>query len=452
MIKLIKLTGAGFLLAFSIGALGQHISAATGAIDILASELRLIALTPSIKLYPGHIVTISTSGSPDVNHQYWMERVCTRRIFSACIDWGDEPREQANPIGAERLTFTWQTRTDVVITGQGNSYKMTYAPTIEPKNPRAWDQLSAGITLNGYVSAVDGTTTFSRTPCTGRPPVCSAGPVQVNLSVDASKRLNMIEAVMSVSQVDAIDVSTLLSGDFLDPTVATPGVAGDSSIARLVNILSVTIQRFSAQTQKSNTSSQKIIDMATFGLRLSEGNAAIKSLVPQKDRSEMQLAVMDGYLSRGEFIKAGEYAGKSLTEFKDAFDDPAKKGPETARRYAKALRASGIAARERRAKNESADIREAIAVFDQGVSILTGYLDTPGVAQEAADLSVDAARSLNVLRYLPELVAAEERLSRALCLTLFSKQTKSYDEWQKNLKKDAECFGRPLKLAAARAP
>ncbi|OWY30136.1 hypothetical protein CEJ42_05865 [Herbaspirillum robiniae] len=228
-------------------------------------------------------------------------------------------------------------------------------------------------------------------------------------------------------KIESLDVPAITDGNSIDPLLYDPVVASQASILRLASILREACERLRGTiANKAGGSSAslhlKIIDLASYAVKL-----ASKS---DQDSAALRLVITESMLDRGDFTGATQEAPKMMGDASAAF----KSAPDAknALLYARALKANAAAWREKRARNSSTDIRVSIALLDQASDVLWDFTQYPGVSSVMADINVDAARMLNLLRTAAELKSAEDRLVAAICFQMHAEngQGNNFESWR----------------------
>ena len=388
-----------------------------GHVNIVWDKPQQVQFTPDVKVFPGEKLTIISSGQVDIDHHYWESRECN---WFGLHCWYEQ-HDQANPVGAASLEV------EIKVEG-GNStagaspYLVTYPLTADSANFTDGVRIAAMIWTSGKGQP------SNRGPCIGRPDRCSVGELTLTLTANVDDRLIALKDILGKQTIKNIDPSAIRSREFIDPLLSDPGIANPVDIGKLSEILTEAIWRFRqsiAEKTDATFASQhmKIIDLAGYTLNLSN--------ISLPNAAKLRIAIMESYLDRGEYAQATTVAPQTMDAAKKAFTNAATS--DTALLYAMSLRDNAIAWRERQTRNSSSDIRVAIALLDQAVEILWDFSATKEISEQISQISVDAARMLNLLRTSAELQAGEQRLAQAICFQMHAEKSagKTFVDWQK---------------------
>jgi hypothetical protein len=390
----------------------------TGRVNILWDKPQQIQLVPYVKLYPGESADLVASDQVDVDHQFGERRRCKWFGLSCWYEQWDTPHwVPASGFDIELVPD------DGSVVRNGTVYHLTIPLSAGNAN------FTSGANLNGMLWLdAPRRPPGSRGPCIGRPALCSGGDLTLTLTnIDVTARLNALEARLANLKIDSLDVPAVTSKDSIDSLLAEPTVATEASITRLANMLARTCERLRGTiTDKQSPASAplhlKVIDLASFALGLARKT--------EQDTATLRIVITESLLDRGDYASATQEAPAAMNSAKSSFQ--ANPDAKNALLYARAMKASAAAWREKKARNASSDIRVSIALLDQATDVLWDYTQFDGVSNAISDINVDAARMLNLLRTVAELTAAEQRLVTALCFQMHAEQGKgkSFDSWR----------------------
>jgi len=389
-----------------------------GRVNILWDKPQLVQFVPDVKIFPGESMEIVSSDTVDVDHAYWETRECN---WFGLNCWYEQ-RDRANLKSASQLEI------EIVLDGGAASTGASPYKVDLPLSQN-YSNFTQGVRLAAMLWNPGKQHPASRGPCIGRPAHCSVGDLTLTLAkINVRPRLDALEAILAKHKdISTLDHAVVTSTDFIDPLLSDPSIASAGTIRDLAKILADAVTRFrKALNGKTEQTAaplhMKIIDLSTYALRLSQVN--------RDDAAKLRLAIMESYLDRGEYAHATKEAPLLMNDAKAAFDNT----PNSANAliYAKALKANAAAWREKLARNSSADIRVSISLLDQAVEVLWKFTEHEGVSKAISDISVDAARMLNLLRTDAELKAAEVRLVRAICFQMHDEKGggRSFEDWR----------------------
>lgn len=389
----------------------------TGRVNILWDKPQFIQLVPDLKLYPGQVIEVVTSGQVDVDHEFGERRRC--KWFG--LKCWYEPWDRPTWLGADALDVQLVLE-EGTVTPAGAGHRLEIPLAAGNANFTRGVRLSAMLWKKGRQHPAQ------RGPCIGRPRYCSQGDLQLTFaSVNSKARLDALESILANQRIETVDVLALTSRDYIDPLLFDPAVASEATIARLSSILAQAAGQLRDRIPDKASGAaaplhMKVIDLASYALKLSR--------VSEQDAARLRTLVTESYLDRGEFARATTEAPKMMADASAAFQK--SPGGQTALIYARALKANAAAWREKGARNSSSDIRVSIALLDKATELLWGYTEHPGVSQAMADINVDAARMLNLLRTMAELKAAEDRLVAAICFQMHGEKGAgtTFDAWR----------------------
>lgn len=391
----------------------------TGRVSILWDKPQFIQLVPDLKLYPGQVIEVVSSGQVDVDHEFGENRRCKWFGLKCWHESWDRPTW----LGADALDIELVLEEGTVTTAvSGTGHRLDIPLAAGNAN------FTRGVRLSGMLWKKGRQHPIHRGPCIGRPKHCSQGDLQLTFaSVNSTARLDALESILSNQRIETMDVLALTSRDYIDPLLFDPAIAPEATIQRLSSIVTKAAGQFRDRisNKASGTAAHlhmKVIDLASYALKLSR--------VTEQDAARLRTLITESYLDRGEFARATNEAPKMMADADAAFQK--SPGGENALIYARALKANAAAWREKGARNSSSDIRVSIALLDKATEMLWGYTDYPGVSQVMADTNVDAARMLNLLRTVAELKAAEDRLVAAICFQTHGEKGagSTFDAWR----------------------
>lgn len=423
------------LLSFACSSAAEEIS---GRVNVLWDKPQLLQFVPDLKVYPGETIRLTASGSDsvDINHHYWEDRQCN---WFGLHCWYEQ-RDQAKPKGPSELEIELTLENGKVEPQKGNGsgeFVVTYPLSANNANFREPARLSGKLWLPNNAEP-------SRTPCSGRPPYCSAGDLKLTVLpdgmpslADLKPRLDALKEIL-LKQKDSlatIDPTAVTSRDFIDPLLFDPAVARKEVIGTLSANLTAVIGEYRTKLGETPAPAQhrKVIDLASYALKL--------TVVTLSDQAKLRVAIMDSYIARGEYAQATEEAPQTLAAAKTAYKSSSS--VDNLLTYAGALRSNAIAWREKQARNSSADIRAAIAMLDEAAFVLWDRSHEDNrISAKISAVSVDAARMLNLLRTRAEIAEADERLVRAVCFQMYSEAGTSveFKNWRNTMSdKAADC-------------
>lgn len=407
------------LLAAACCSLGTALAAdpVIGRINILWDKPQFIQLVPDLKLYPGQTIDVASYGQVDVDHKFGQSRRCNWFGLHCWYEQWDRPTWMS----ADALAIELQLE-EGTVTESGPTHRLEIP--LAPGNAN----FTRGVRLSGMIWKKGKQHPIQRGPCNGRPEHCSQGDLQLTFaSVNSTDRLNALDSILASQRIETVDVIALTSRDSIDPLLFDPAIANQTTIQRLSSILAKAAGQFrdSIPNKSSGAAAplhMKVIDLATYALKLSR--------ITEQDAAKLRTLVTESYLDRGDFALATNEAPKMMREATAAFQE--SPGGESALIYARALKANAAAWREKEARNSSSDIRVSIALLDKATDVLWGYTDHAGVSKVMADINVDAARMLNLLRTDADLKAAENHLVAAICFQMHGEKGTgtTFDAWR----------------------
>ena len=381
----------------------------SGNIDVLPGEPSHIQLNPAVMLLPGESMTLTIDGTVDVNHENYEERRCKYFGLKCWYEWRSVP----HLVPASGFTVEFELRTEQGVLVEA----FTRAASDQPITLN-YPGKNRSLTQPVRVYAVLQRPGMNRTPCTGRPRYCSAGALRIrSTATQVDDRLRRIEARLKTA-LTTLDPLLVQSDQFIDPILI-------DTAARRLSVQKVFAEQMAAQRSEIvRTNARNIVEIAKFALGLSSAN-------PSQTNS-LNSTILEAYIQMGDYRMVTQYGKEALVNAKSeckakedgTFESP---GSPACTQYAEILRLNAIGWLERRARYASTEIRVALGMLETAIGALGYPLQkalgpdltcsvNPEPCRTAAQLYIDGARMLSVLRTRPELSKAEEWLTAARVL------------------------------------
>lgn len=423
-----------FLLLFTSNVLAQASSTYIGFIDVISSSEDFIQINPDISIRAGETITIKITGDIDRNHEHYQERRC--RYFG--LDCWYENRSVPHWVNANQLKIG----VSIVDSNGVSILSKTFDGGEAEHTMYASGLDTAAFTekfkIRAYIAGPD----INRTPCSGRPRYCSVGQLKLMItSTDVKKRKSMLENELQLMNKSIPDPVLVASGDFLD----TIFIDSPTRKLEVQTIFATELTKWQIDSSRAKS----IIDIAKHAISLSDDKDSL-------NRTKLNNIVLNGYLQAGEYSKITSEGTSALANAKTYYENVMNRGTKDktallgALEYSKMLRLNAIGWLEKKARYSSSDIRVALGFLETATGVLGPYALEPQYAsmtpqengnlyQQFADLHLDAARMLTVLRTPPELTRAESLLAESICY----KRLADDADWRKNEENIKNCLAQP---------
>ncbi|WP_363799838.1 hypothetical protein ABU614_06935 [Lysobacter firmicutimachus] len=398
--------------ALCLSMLTQAVSAQTyrGSVPISRGSLNLVEMAPDVQVYPGESVTVSVSGSANVNQHNYEKRRCK---YAGLKCWYEKRSD----------TQVREAKSFEIVVALVDAAGTTVAQTTIENGENAVlsvplaGRFENGASLQAFVKTFDGAS-IDRRSCANRPKYCSSGDLTIVIGrFDAQARLNDIRRQFAEFVPDAVPVDRIRRRDYIDLLL----IDSNARKHEVQTIIAKYVETWVPAAQKSAQAA--LIDLVQYALSLGDDHANLTIL---------NRARMESYMKIGAYEQLENYAKDEVNRLNASCVE--KCGISDARTLAAALRSLATAQAEKRSRFDAGDIALSVATLNRGINIVeTALEDQPlvgigGHVLVLSDLYQDASNMLNVVRTPVEIMKAVGFMEQSVCLHQLSLAADSLGE------------------------
>ncbi len=393
----------------AVALVGGTASAETyrGSVPIARANLNLVEMAPDVKVYPGETVTVTASGSANVNQHNYEKRRCK---YAGLKCWYENRSDtQIAPANDFEIEVALVEADGTVIVRKMIAGG-TLAALLLPLEGRRFDQ---GVSLRAFIKTFRGATIY-RASCANRPKYCSSGDLTLIISSsDTTKRVGEVARQFAGFSANAVPAERIRSRDYLDTLLLDTEGRKFEAQKLIAGYVETWVSNADPNSQAG------IVELVQFALKLSDDHDNL---------TKLNRARMDAFAKQGNYEALELDAAREFNRLKQQCSDE-QCSISDARHMAATLKSLATAQAEKQARFKTSDIALAVATLNRGIDILERALENQEIVGlkshlvVLSDLYQDASNMLSLMRTPAEVRKAVGFMERSVCLHRLSLKT-----------------------------